>query len=107
MAGERIGENTNDDLVAHYCERWIVFGRQDAGAKLLQSSHLKTPTRLSPSFKPLRRRRGLPGNAQPSSHRHAPSALYVFPCKPLLLVQPCAECTDLVKGGALTHRPAT
>lgn len=30
MAGERIGENTNDELVAHYCERWIVFGRQDA-----------------------------------------------------------------------------
>jgi hypothetical protein len=30
MSGERGGENTSDALVIHYCERLIVFGRQDA-----------------------------------------------------------------------------
>ena len=30
MFGEGGGENTSDALVIHYCERLIVFGRQDA-----------------------------------------------------------------------------
>jgi hypothetical protein len=30
MSGERGGENTSDVLIVHYCDRWIVFGRQDA-----------------------------------------------------------------------------
>jgi hypothetical protein len=30
MSGERGGENTSDALVIHYCERLIVFDRQDA-----------------------------------------------------------------------------
>ena len=30
MSGELGGENTSDALVIHYCERLIVFGRQDA-----------------------------------------------------------------------------
>ncbi|SDO58341.1 hypothetical protein SAMN04489798_3325 [Pseudomonas arsenicoxydans] len=31
MNGERGGENTSDAPVIHYCDGWIVFGRQDAG----------------------------------------------------------------------------
>jgi hypothetical protein len=31
MPGERGGENTSVEAVTHYCDRGIVFGRQDAG----------------------------------------------------------------------------
>jgi hypothetical protein len=30
MSGERGGENTSVEWEIHYCERWIVFLRQDA-----------------------------------------------------------------------------
>ena len=30
MSGERGAEITSDGLIVHYCDRWIVFGRQDA-----------------------------------------------------------------------------
>jgi len=33
MAGERGGETTSDALVVHNCERWIVFGWQNAGGQ--------------------------------------------------------------------------
>jgi hypothetical protein len=38
MSGERGGENTSDALVIHYCERLIVFGRQDAVRVLRKTS---------------------------------------------------------------------
>ena len=31
MSGEPGGEISSDALVVHYCERWTVFVRQDAG----------------------------------------------------------------------------
>jgi len=31
MFGERGAEITSDILITHYCDRRIVFGRQDAG----------------------------------------------------------------------------
>lgn len=30
MFSERGAEITSDVLIVHYCDRWIVFGRQDA-----------------------------------------------------------------------------
>lgn len=30
MSGERGAGITGDALIVHYCDRWIVFGRQDA-----------------------------------------------------------------------------
>ena len=31
MSDERGAEITSDVPIIHYCDRWIVFGRQDAG----------------------------------------------------------------------------
>ena len=31
MFDERGAEVTSDVSIVHYCDRWIVFGRQDAG----------------------------------------------------------------------------
>jgi hypothetical protein len=33
MSGERGGENTSVEWEIHYCERWIVFLRQDAAGR--------------------------------------------------------------------------
>lgn len=40
MTGERGDENTSVESAIHYCDRWIVFVRQDVGGGILLQENL-------------------------------------------------------------------
>ena len=41
MSDERGAEITSDVLIVHYCDRWIVFVRQDARGKNNASGEIR------------------------------------------------------------------